>query len=296
MAAKGNTRRGFTLIELLVVVSIIALLVSILMPALGRARDQAKTTVCSTNQRALMNSWVVYAADNEGWLVGADCSANMGQPWDWMGSPGAISDYVSHGAEAWYEPSERDPALLAKEREEAIMAGNLWDYVGALDTYLCPSHKVADTPEIRSLHYNCPRDERKLSYVFVSTLNGNIAYQYEIYKKLNQIQRPSEKIGMTEQHDPRGVNMGGWVFQYATQEDVNSGVAAFIGEPLVTWHNGGQLFAFADAHVEHRKWVEPETLAVIATGLLYQFAGTADENEDWRWIWERLPRRYRDSR
>ena len=47
-ARHGN---GFTLIELLVVVSIIALLVSILLPALGRARESAKTAVCLANER-----------------------------------------------------------------------------------------------------------------------------------------------------------------------------------------------------------------------------------------------------
>ncbi len=56
---------GFTLIELLVVISIIALLVSILMPALGKARMQAKLVVCSSNQRQLILGLVTYTADND---------------------------------------------------------------------------------------------------------------------------------------------------------------------------------------------------------------------------------------
>ena len=55
--------RGFTLIELLVVVSIIALLVSILLPALGKAREQAKTVVCSSRLQQSGVGFAAYAAD-----------------------------------------------------------------------------------------------------------------------------------------------------------------------------------------------------------------------------------------
>jgi len=55
---------GFTLIELLVVVAIIALLVSILMPALSRAREQAKVLVCTSNLRQLITAELYYAQDH----------------------------------------------------------------------------------------------------------------------------------------------------------------------------------------------------------------------------------------
>ena len=62
-------KKGFTLIELLVVISIIALLVSILMPALGKARKQAKKTVCLSNVRSFAMAFTVYAASNEDRIV-----------------------------------------------------------------------------------------------------------------------------------------------------------------------------------------------------------------------------------
>lgn len=55
--------RGFTLIELLVVISIIALLISILLPALGAARETARTLQCLSNQRQLAISFNVYIGD-----------------------------------------------------------------------------------------------------------------------------------------------------------------------------------------------------------------------------------------
>ncbi|MBN2448040.1 MAG: DUF1559 domain-containing protein [Phycisphaerae bacterium] len=57
-------RRGFTLIELLVVVAIIALLVSILVPSLSSAREQARRTLCISNLRQLSHGWHMYADDN----------------------------------------------------------------------------------------------------------------------------------------------------------------------------------------------------------------------------------------
>ena len=56
-------RRAFTLIELLVAISIIALLIAILLPALGWARESARITVCSTNQRSLTQLYAMFATE-----------------------------------------------------------------------------------------------------------------------------------------------------------------------------------------------------------------------------------------
>jgi prepilin-type N-terminal cleavage/methylation domain-containing protein/prepilin-type processing-associated H-X9-DG protein len=64
----GGVAGGFTLIELLVVISIIALMVGILLPALGAARESARAAVCLSNMRQVGTTCVLYATDSDDWI------------------------------------------------------------------------------------------------------------------------------------------------------------------------------------------------------------------------------------
>lgn len=64
--------RGFTLIEVLVVVAVIGLLMSILLPSLGAAREASRQTVCASNLRQMMMGLRMYADENSRWLPTAE--------------------------------------------------------------------------------------------------------------------------------------------------------------------------------------------------------------------------------
>jgi prepilin-type N-terminal cleavage/methylation domain-containing protein len=103
---------GFTLVELLVVVAVIGLTLSILVPSLGRTRDQAKLIICRTHLRNVCVAALLYGDDNNGAL-----------PVDTMIGPGyedvtnvhtalfAALDGYLEGLENYYCPSETRPEL-----------------------------------------------------------------------------------------------------------------------------------------------------------------------------------------
>ncbi|MEM6332617.1 MAG: DUF1559 domain-containing protein [Planctomycetota bacterium] len=93
------TTPGFTLIELLVVISIIALLIGILLPALGAARSTARGAVCQSNMRMMGIAYMTYATDNRDFTAGkstAGTSGFAGNPANaWMVNGFLVSDALT---------------------------------------------------------------------------------------------------------------------------------------------------------------------------------------------------------
>src|SRR4051794_30620129 len=79
-ASSRSPKAGFTLVELLVVIGIIALLMSILMPSLGRARASASLVSCQSNFKQIFTALSMYANDNKGVLPAASWVDAKGAP------------------------------------------------------------------------------------------------------------------------------------------------------------------------------------------------------------------------
>lgn len=112
-------RRGFTLVELLVVIGIIAVLISLLLPSLGKARAQAQRTACLSNLRQVHQAFVFYANDFNGQVPLGYRSAKQFNSMLFSATAGRyvlfghlfLRKLLSDGR-AFYCPSEINPAFM----------------------------------------------------------------------------------------------------------------------------------------------------------------------------------------
>jgi len=122
----ASTKRAFTLIELLVVISIIALLVAVLLPALSGARRASQQTACASNQRQLWLQFCVYAADYKGWLPRVD----------WGNSNILIREGTpDYSWDGWMEKYIPDRHILRCPDEDANLKNAYWGYDPQYNTY-----------------------------------------------------------------------------------------------------------------------------------------------------------------
>ncbi len=156
-------RSGFTLIELLIVIAIIALLISILLPALGSARRTARTLICSSNQRQLMVSANTYGTDSKDWIPGSPSTSGFAaagkpavsggsatptvaeefngvatSPFDWVGVLASYSGMRGPGDGV-------DAATLKGSQGDEIRASRMAWY-GKISSFNCPENNFEMTP------------------------------------------------------------------------------------------------------------------------------------------------------
>ena len=113
MRRRSNRKSGFTLIELLVVIAIIALLISLLVPSLSRAKDLVKKVSCASNVRNMGLAITQYHMDFDGWLPrqqapGTDFCEELSRYMGYEGHQWFIGDWWEPDApEGWVCPSEK---------------------------------------------------------------------------------------------------------------------------------------------------------------------------------------------
>jgi prepilin-type N-terminal cleavage/methylation domain-containing protein/prepilin-type processing-associated H-X9-DG protein len=122
---------GFTLIEVLVVASIIALLISILLPAINRARELARRSVCLSNLNQIGKGMFMYADANRDRLPNGNAPNTVG---DWAGTNEVLVGFARKfvgGPGVFYCPSDSDPApkkIATADYEVPDSARTSYDY------------------------------------------------------------------------------------------------------------------------------------------------------------------------
>ncbi|MFH1419171.1 MAG: type II secretion system protein [Planctomycetota bacterium] len=150
------SRRGFTLIELLVVISIIAVLISVLLPALTMAKEAANVAMCCANLRDLAQTADTYSTDNDPTGSGSF----PGQPW-WIQipsySPKWVSEYIYGGYQHTVENPKypnMDTYIIPTEYRpynKYIAPGTMGR--SPIKNYICPSDKSNITPDVDDPDY-----------------------------------------------------------------------------------------------------------------------------------------------
>ena len=141
-------RKGFTLIELLVVISIIALLLSIMMPSLGKVKDMSKCLVCQTNLKQLTFAWYAYTLDNNGEICGSwnyhptAPTGPWGKSWDWAWAPWQLEVDLPVAIIS----GQLDPDCTLAERHEGIKTLCPW-WLGAFVVSVCRSLPINSARE-----------------------------------------------------------------------------------------------------------------------------------------------------
>jgi prepilin-type N-terminal cleavage/methylation domain-containing protein/prepilin-type processing-associated H-X9-DG protein len=268
---------GFTLIELLVVIAIIAILAAMLLPALSKAKDRAKSINCLSNLKQLEFCVHLYSCDYNDSVVPNNSVASISSL---SGTAALETKGIS-----WCLDGIDGLSAVTQSSPSNIINGLLFQYNTSLGIYHCPADQsTLETPDGQPLP-----QLRWRSYNMSQSINGYPEYMppgapwyfmdfwtnLPAWKKFTLIRHPI----------PNEL----FVFIDENEDTIFDGQFGNPGNPALPFstpnewwdmpanrHNQGANLSFADGHVEHWKWKVPMIFDSFPQSI------TPDEMPDYR--------------
>jgi len=234
-------RKAFTLIELLVVVAIIALLISILLPSLSRARELSKRTVCAANLRGIGQAMHIYAADDPGMFPSIADTYQSGQ------ATQSNNMRICH-------PQDRTTAPATTGVPSPTV--DMWAVVRANNTtpkqFICPSTTETQDPAQDTTSY----------YDFYAPAHLSYGYQYQ-HDPNRRVLGPSSEPNFPMMADANPYIKGGIAASSFTTDRTSQG----RGNSQNHTNREGQNVLFVGSHVNFEKGPDVGISGRFTTGL-----------------------------
>jgi prepilin-type N-terminal cleavage/methylation domain-containing protein/prepilin-type processing-associated H-X9-DG protein len=262
----AKRRRGFTLIELIIVIAIIAILSSILLPALSKAKARAQGITCLNNTKQLTMAWMIYADDHNGVLAYnlGWSTTNLSMNLNWVNN---VLDW---------NVVNSDNTNIAK-----VVETGLGPYASKeVNIYRCPSDRVLSdvqraagwSSRVRSYSMNAMiGDAGTFSQAGYNVNNPD----YIQFFKYTAIPRPADIFVFLDEH-PDSIDDGYFVN--------NSDYPRWRDLPA-SYHNNAGTFSFTDGHAESHRWRRESTQPPAeAGGAHLPIKLSANDLQDFEWV------------
>lgn len=251
------------------VIAILSILAALLLPALARAKGQARRLQCLNNEKQLTAVWMMYIADNNDWLV-----SNGGYP---AAPPRRAADALT-SPRLWVQgafvlPRVNTNSQYLLDPQYAAFA----DYVNDLRSFVCPADPpsvevCADTyPRVRSYALN--------AYLgWVGPWDPRLSAHHRVFWKQCQMTALSSADTFLFQD----VQPDSICFPFF---GVFMQIESFYNFPSSAHGQRGNI-SFADGHVETRRWRDARTLEAFSTAY-HRHDDPSPDNADLAWLRER---------
>lgn len=290
-SASRPTRTGFTVTELLVVIAIIGLIVSLIIPTIGKVRSKSRTLKCLTNQRTITMANYTYATSNQSRFA-SPRTDSQGTLYVNGGNVGGGS------AHCWVKAEGSNLGTGGQfEKPSALEQGTLYPYIGDIKAYVSPdeptnplaSNESNTGTRVRSYSFNAllgstrPDELPEFDASFTSTMYG-VTPQLSQYNSttIGTIKSPQRMMATIVEDDSVAYNNEGWLILPQT--------ANWIDWPA-SWRPDAITMSYVDGSTDSYELTNPSLPGIWeSNGHRWQQPADAEAGFaiDWKFFRDRL--------